>query len=167
MIDTNVFLLVAGYSCLLDQDVPPAQRAARLRTIRACGDNLPPERFDALWRVFHAAQRRLVTQHVTAEAYNLGHIRWDWLLKGLSGVWHASLGQWHVEELPCALSDLYADEVYRRIVDQAGPTDAGLILTAKRERATILSEDRRLAGYARQRAVEALSPWEIDRLWQE
>jgi hypothetical protein len=54
------------------------------------------------------------------------------------------LPDYRVEELGCCVCDLYTRVEFRKIMDEIGPTDAGLIYTATIEDATIITEDRRL-----------------------
>jgi hypothetical protein len=110
------------------------------------------EQFDALWQVFERAPRRIVTQHVVAESFsNRMRKQFNWvsaitLLPGHS-----------VEELACCIRDLHTCDAFRRIMEDVGPSDAGLIYTAEIEKATILSEDGRLRHWADVREVTTLT----------
>jgi rRNA-processing protein FCF1 len=49
-------------------------------------------------------------------------------------------------------------------LEEIGPTDAGLIYTAATEKATIITEDRRLRHWAGVREVPALTLTDLGRL---
>jgi hypothetical protein len=80
--------------------------------------------------------------------------------------WSTAIGllpKHHVEERGCCISDLYVNSDFRLIMEQLGPTDAGLIYT-EMEKATILSEDGPLRNWAHVRRVEILALNQLDRL---
>ena len=126
-----------------------------LGDIRGRDDGISPERFDDLWRLFRAATRRIVTQHVVAETYGLRN-RLSSLRHQKELVWDGAmrlLADPGVEEEPCLVRDLSADTAYRQILIEIGPADAGLIYTAEHHRATIVTDDNELAHWAGLRSV--------------
>jgi rRNA-processing protein FCF1 len=163
-IDTNLLLVLLGYRCLLFQGAKPIERGRVLTEIRGRDDNVSPERFDDLWDLFRNAARRIVTQHVVAETYGsrrkLGSFQHQ---KDL--VWRSArallMDHPGIEEQACTIRDVLERKEYRNILEELGPTDAGLILTAERQKATIITDDGRLAHLARARSVQAMGLHEI------
>jgi rRNA-processing protein FCF1 len=151
-IDTNIFLVLLSYHSLKSEVVSAADRERRLVEVRGRDDKVSLDQFDALWRIFARAERRIVTQHVVAEAFsNKMRRRSNWS----SAI--ELLPKYDMEERGCCIRDLYAQAEFRRIVEEIGPTDAGLIYTAGTEKATIITEDRRLRQWAEVRSVPALA----------
>jgi hypothetical protein len=156
-IDTNLFLPLLGYQCLQFDNAKPLERVRILTSIRGRSDGMSPERFDDLWKLFRSGARRIVTQHVIAEAYGLRK-RLDSLQYRKDLVWRgaiAILGS-GIEEQSCALRDLLEQDGYRKILTEIGPTDAGLIFTAERQKATIITDDGPLARWAGVRSVPVI-----------
>jgi hypothetical protein len=61
-----------------------------------------------------------------------------------------------IEEHSCLIKDVLELEGYRDILDELGPSDAGLIFTAERQKATIITDDGQLVHWAAVRAVPAV-----------
>jgi rRNA-processing protein FCF1 len=155
VIDTNILLLVLGYQCLESEKTVPLRRAEVLGDIRGRGDNLSPERFDDLWQVFRRARQRIVTQHVVAEVYGLRKR----LPFHKDVIWRSAieiLMDPGLEEKPCSVRELSQEQGYEKILTELGPTDAGLLLTAERYRATVLTDDGPLFRRARERHILAI-----------
>jgi hypothetical protein len=157
-IDTNLLLLLLGYQCLLLENTKALERARVLTDIRGRSDHISPERFDDLWRLFRGAARRIVTQHVIAETYGsrrrLGSFRHR---KDL--VWRGAielLTDPGIEEQSCQVRDVHEKEEYRDILSELGPADAGLLYTAERQKATIITDDGPLVHWAGVRSVPAI-----------
>jgi predicted DNA-binding protein (UPF0278 family) len=96
---------------------------------------------------------RNVTQHIVAEAYGLRKL----LRFQKDLIWQSALGLFKnpgIEEWSCTVEDLR--DGYRDILIQVGPADAGLILTAERQKATIVTDDGGLAHCAGVRSVPAV-----------
>jgi hypothetical protein len=151
-IDTNLFSVLLRYYCLESEDVSAPERERQLREVSGRPGSVPLEQFDALWQIFERAPRRIVTQHVVAEAFsNKMRKRFNWS----SAI--RLLPNYGVEERGCSISDVYARRGLQRMLEELGPTDAGLIFTAEIEKATIISEDGRLRHWADVREVPALA----------
>ena len=153
-IDTTLLLLLLGYLCLLFENRSSKERVQVLNEIRGRGDNISPERFADLWNLFLNAKRRIVTQHIVAETYGLRRrlpYRKDLVWR--SGI--QLLANPGIEELSCRVKDLRA-EGYENVMREIGPSDAGLIFTAERLKAAIITDDRQLAHWAGVRSVPAL-----------
>lgn len=162
-VDTNLLLLILAYQCLLLDKATPLERARVLIEIRARDDLVSSEGFDDLWRLFRAARRRIVTQHVIAETYGLRR-RLASFRHRRELVWQAAialLGDPGFEEQSCTVQDLYERKEYRPILIELGPTDAGLIHTAERQKATIVTDDEKLANWARRRYVRVRLFYEL------
>jgi hypothetical protein len=158
VIDTTLLLLLLGYQCLLFEQAEPLERIRVLTEIRGRDDRISPERFDGLWDLFRSATRRIVTQHVVAEAYGsrnrLASFRHQKEL-----VWRSAitlLANPGIEEQSCLITDVVEREGYRDILHELGPSDAGLIFTAELLKATIITDDGRLVHWAGVRAVPAV-----------
>jgi rRNA-processing protein FCF1 len=154
VIDTNLLLLLLGYQCLLLESAKARERNRVLAQICGRADNLSPERFDDLWNLFRSAERRIVTQHVVAESYGLRKrlaFRKDLIWASAIGL----LANPGIEEQSCQVGDLLR-EGYRDILAEIGPSDAGLILTAEQQKATIVTDDGPLAYWARVRSIPAV-----------
>lgn len=157
-IDTNVFVLLLAYQCLTSEDSPAPARARVLDDVRGRGDGLLPDRYDELWQIFQRASRRIITQHVIAEAYGLRH-RFGPLLHGEELYWRmavALLTDYNVGEESCPIRDLYNTEPYRSILLAIGPTDAGLLHVAEQQKAKIITDDHGLLHFAHDRRVHAV-----------
>jgi len=157
-IDTNLLLLLLGYQCLRFENAPALERTRVLTEIRGRDDGISPERFDDLWNLFHRAARRIVTQHIVAEAYGLRH-RLTSFRHRKALVWRSAillLANPGIEELSCQIRDVHERHPYRDILEELGPADAGLIYTAESNKATIITDDGRLAHWAAVRSVPAL-----------
>jgi len=108
------------------------ERERQLQKVLARPEPASLEQFDALWQIFERAPRRIVTQHVVAEAFTnrmRRHSNWSRAIGLLPN---------RVEERGCSIADPYAGGAFRRIIGEIGPTDAGLIYTAEIEKATII-----------------------------
>jgi|GEM_PF-2582128 len=166
VIDTNVLLLLIGYQCLVMTSAGGPERLRVLSQIRGRDDKLPVESFDHLWKLFGSADRRIVTQHVIAESYGLKRC-FKHAGNRKDTIWRAALQLLHdpgIEELSCCISEVQERAGYRAILEELGPTDAGLMYTAETEKATMLTEDGPLIGMARKRSVRAISLREIGTL---
>ena len=100
-----------------------------------------------------------MTQHVVAEAFGL-RARLGLFRHRRELVWQAALGllsQPGIEEHPVRVTELAESPDYRRLLQEIGPVDAGLIYTAERRGAVILSEDGPLQHWAGARSVEVKS----------
>jgi hypothetical protein len=151
-IDTNLFSVLLRYYCLASEDVGDLERERQLQEVSGRQDPLSLEQFDALWQIFERAPRRIVTQHVVAEAFSnkmRKQYNWSSALR--------LLPTYCLEERGCCISDVYSRPMFRRILEDIGPTDAGLIYTAEIEKAMIISEDGRLRHWAEVRSVKALA----------
>jgi hypothetical protein len=158
-LDTNILSLLLSYYSLVAHGASSVERERRLRQVRGRSEPVSGAQFDALWQFFKTVPRRIVTQHVVAEAFgNKMRKQFNW--SDAIGL----LPKYHVEELGCCISDLYADKDFRPIIEALGPTDAGLIHTAEVEKAAILSEDGPLRNWAQGRRVETLAWNQMDRL---
>ncbi len=166
VIDTNVLLLLIGYQCLAMTSADGPERLRVLSKIRGRDDKLPVENFDHLWKLFGSAARRIVTQHVIAESYGLrGRLKDAGNRKDT--IWRAALQLLHdpgIEELSCCISEVQERAGYGAILEKLGPADAGLMYTAERESALMVTEDQQLSGMARKRSVRAISLQEIGTL---
>jgi len=154
-IDTNIMLVLLGYQCLLSKNAPSRERARVLAEIRGRADGLSPERFDDLWQLFHHASRRIATEHLIAETY--GRRKLLRFQKEL--VWKCAmelLTDPGIEELSCPVRELYEREGYRKMLIELGPCDAGLVYTAEKQKATILTDDDPLIRWANVRSVRAI-----------
>jgi hypothetical protein len=158
VIDTNILLLLVGYQCSLIESAVPLERSRLLSDIRRRPDAVSPERFTDLWQLFKVAAQRIVTQHVIAEAYNLG--------KNLSCfrgkkelVWRSALKILEnpgIDEASIAISELNSS-AYREILLQIGPADAGLLYIAEQRKAVVLTEDGPLQHWASTRSISCLT----------
>jgi hypothetical protein len=107
-----------------------------------------------------------VTQHVIAET--LSPLR-GWLKVHSEAVREGGISlvrTFDLEELPCRIRDLAADEAYRKVLVALGPTDAGLLWVAKSVKATLISDDGDLLPWAHHLNVPAYSVREIPALAQ-
>jgi hypothetical protein len=151
-IDTNLFSVLLLYYCLESEAASDPERERQLQMISGRSEPASLEDFDALWQIFERAPRRIVTQHVVAEAFsNRMRKRFDWT----SAI--RLLPVFSMEERGCCVSDILAYREFQPILKELGPTDAGLIYTAEIEKATIISEDGRLRHSADVREVPALA----------
>jgi hypothetical protein len=158
VIDTTLLLLLLGYQCLLFEQAEPLVRTRVLAEIRGRDDRISPERFDGLWNLFRSAARRIVTQHVVAEAYGLRN-RLASFRHQKELVWRSAimlLADPGIEEHCCLIKDVIEREEYRDILGELGPSDASLIFTAELQKATIVTDDGRLVHWAGVRAVPAV-----------
>lgn len=154
-VDTNVFLLLLGYQCLLLDRATGLQRSQVLGDLRGRSDTVPPERFDDLWQLFMSPGERIVTHHVVAEVYGLRRrLR---LRKDL--VWRAAhtLLDLGIEEVPCSVRQIRERFGNELPLTELGPTDAGLLYVAEDRKATILSEDGSLTHGAGTRGIRSLT----------
>jgi rRNA-processing protein FCF1 len=160
VIDTNLLLVVLADEHLESTGTTGPARFSRLRDAWGQGHSLPDERFKDLQQVFRQAARRIVTQHVIAEVYNL---------RGRSTIQDRNiltdlLAGVDLAERSCAFAELYKSAAYRKMLGDVGVTDAGLIYVAEREKATILSEDRDLSSWAHARSVPCFNLQSVDYL---
>jgi len=158
VLDTNILLVLIGYAWLTPV-MRALDRARALSRIRGQEESVSPEVFDRLWQLFRTASRRIVTQHVVAETYNLRK-----LLPSRPSqerpIWHGAVAflldsQIAIEEQSCAVRDLQKES--SKILDELGPCDTGLIFTAEREKATIVTDDGPLERWARVRRVPVIT----------
>ena len=162
-IDTNLLILVLADVRLRQQRTFGTPRLKLLTDERGRDDALPPERFDDLWQVFESAERRIVTQHVMIEALRG---RKDSPLSKKENLWEAAvklLEDYQLEEQSCVVSELFRSEDYKKILQDIGPTDAGLIFVAAREKVTLISDDENLLRWARVRRVPCFSLRHLDQ----
>jgi rRNA-processing protein FCF1 len=162
-IDTNLLLILIGDQCLRLDNARSQERTRVLTKIRGRDDDMSPERFDDLWNLFHSASHRMVTQHIIAETYGLRRLLTSFR-KDL--VWHSVLmllANPGIEEQSCRVRDVHDVHEYRRILEEIGPTDAGLIHTAEHNKATIITDDGKLAQWAAARSVPAIGLNQIRR----
>lgn len=158
-IDTNLFLLLLGYQCLLLENASPLERNRVLYEIRGRSDRIYPKTFDDFWSLVSRAKRRIVTQHVVAETYGLRkrlaafRQKKDLVWRSAAELLKSSPG---IEEQPCKTQEMFENDAYRAILIELGPTDAGLILTAERQEATLITDDAQLASWAEARSVPVL-----------
>jgi rRNA-processing protein FCF1 len=155
VIDSNLMLLLIAYEALRHTPRPPLERVSILFEVRGRGRDVPPEQFERLWLVFQNAKRKVITQHVVAELYNLRQ-KLGPLQAQSSRIWEVAtqlLNRDHIEEHSCSLAELCEDEGYSRIVRAIGPADTGLIFTAERLGCEILSEDGELSHWSWTRRV--------------
>lgn len=155
VVDTNLLLLVVGYQCLQLEKAQAFERTRVLTEIRGRDDGISPDRFDDLWNLFWSAARRIVTQHVIAETYGLRRKLASFRHRR-DLVWESAimlLAKPGIEEQSCLVHDVLAQEGYRDILVELGPTDAGLIYTAEQLQATIITDDGTLARWAAVRSV--------------
>ncbi|MGA2770826.1 MAG: hypothetical protein ABSG26_08425 [Bryobacteraceae bacterium] len=155
-LDTNPFLLLVTYRYLESKNATAQVRMRALTEVRGQPDDLPPESFDDLWYLFDHAKRRIITQHVIAEALKFS--RTGWLRDHKDAVWEAAislLNGFGVEEHSSPILDLYTDEDYRPVLIELGSTDAGVLHTAEQHKATLITEDKSLLNFAHIRSVPA------------
>jgi rRNA-processing protein FCF1 len=157
-IDTNLFSVLLRYYSLESDELSDLKRERGLQEVWGRKDPPKLEQFDALWQFFENARRRIVTQHVVAEAFTSRMRK--------RSDWHKAISLLpnHVVECGCSISALYSHREFRRIMEEIGPTDACLIYVAAEEKATIISEDGRLRYWADVREVPALTLDELARL---
>ena len=60
------------------------------------------------------------------------------------------------EEEPCTIGELRQTLGYEKILTEIGPTDAGILFTAERKKATILTDDGQMLHWADVRRLRAL-----------
>jgi hypothetical protein len=144
-IDTNVLSVLLCYYRLEFGHLGGPQRERQLQNVLR--RPLPLEQFESLWNFFGSDRRRIVTQNVVAEAFTNRMRQGDWS-RGIG-----LLREYGLEERECCIAYLYARGEFRRMIDEIGPTDAGLIYIAEVEKATIISEDGRLRPWAGVRSV--------------
>jgi rRNA-processing protein FCF1 len=153
-IDTNILLVLLGYTCL--RKASTLERERKLREVRGRDEPVSGKQFDDLWELFSRAGRRIVTQHVVAEVYGLRkRLRFR-----KEVVWENAerlLWEHGLEERACCIRDLLLRPEFRRILEAVGPADAGLLHTAEVEKATLLTEDGQLSHFAHERSVPVLS----------
>jgi rRNA-processing protein FCF1 len=157
VIDTNILLLLIGYECSRLDKQGALERSRVLNDIRG-RDRVSPDRFDGLWRVFETAAKRVVTQHVVAEAYGLRKRLASSYRKDV--VWQGALTILRhpgIEEESFQVVDLDADPKYHAVLIALGPSDAGILYTAERRKATILTDDGELQHWASTRNIQWLS----------
>lgn len=149
VLDTSVLLLLIAYAYLVQTDVVSPRRYQIIGDIRGKDPQIPWRRYDDLWHIFEYAGKRLVTQHVVSE------IRIDRLCGNLKASTHEFwkvaedlFRQYALEEHSCPFIDLYGNKAYRALVQKLGPTDAGLILVAKREGGVLLTDGDALRSRA-------------------
>lgn len=155
-VDTNLFLLLVTDRCLASRNATAPERMRVLSDVRGRDDYGPPESFDDLWYVFERAKRRIITQHVVVEALKFS--RRGWLRDHKDAVRDAAislLNEFSVEEHSCPILDLHANKDYRPVLIKLGYTDAALLHTAERLKATLITEDRLLLSFAHDRNVPA------------
>jgi hypothetical protein len=155
-LDTNPFLLLVTYRYLESKNATAPERMRALTDVRGQPDYLPPESFDELWYIFEHANRRITTQHVVAEALKFRHS--GWLRDHKDGVWEAAISllrEFDIEEHSCPILDLHANKEYRPVLVELGYTDAGLLHTVERHKATLITEDTKLLSFAYARFVPA------------
>jgi predicted nucleic acid-binding protein len=158
VIDTSQMLLLIAYEVLRLTKRSALERANILYEVRGRDDDVLPEQFEKLWLLFQRARRKVITQHVAAEAHNLCH-RLRPIQTQSERIWEAAsqlLHRDHIEEYSCPIADLYQDESYRQILHAIGPADAGLILTAERLKCEILSDEGELSHWSWTRLVPCL-----------
>jgi len=159
VIDTNVLLLLIGYQCSQLENTGPLERTRVLNKIRG-RDDISPDRFDDLWQLFQSAKRRIVTEHVIAETYGLR----ERLPHRKDLVWRGAiklLTDPGIEELSCRVKEVDEKTGYGKILTELGPADAGLLYTAEREKATLITDDGQLVHWAGVRSVPAVSLHQI------
>ena len=155
VIDANVLSLLVVYHYCIGAKINPRDRINILVGIRGRDDNLPPERFGDLWQLFGNARHRTVTQHVIAETLNC---RRGWLRDNRKAARRSAsslVEDFDLEERPCCIRDLAANDAYLKALIELGPADAGLLYVAESTRATLISDDGPLRGFAAGRGVEA------------
>ena len=167
-IDANVLSLLVVYNLCVNARA--VERGIILNEVRRGQDksDLPPERFEDLWQVFSSGRvtRRIVTQHVVAET--LSRLR-GWLKVRSEAVRNSGISlvlAFGLEEQPCRIRDLAADEAYLKALIVLGPTDAGLLHVAESTRATLITDDGPLRGFAAGRGVEAYPVGDVHLLAQ-
>ena len=159
-LDTNLLVVLIAYSSLAAKTV---QRDRILGDIRGRNDGLSPKAFDILWQLVRNVERRLTTQHVVAESYNI--LKRQASLPHREDLWNSAIAfladrNVVIEEHSCRFQDL-RESRYSKILNEVGPCDAGLICTAERQGATIVSDDSGLIRWAGTRAVPAITLKEI------
>lgn len=162
-VDTNPFLLLVTYRYLASKNASAPERMRVMSDVR--GQPLPLESFDDLWYVFCHAKRRIITQHVTAEALKFS--RPGWLRDHKDNVWESAIAllkEFRVEEHSCPILDLHASTDYRPALIELGATDAGLLHTAEQQKAALITDDRRLLHHAYARSVRAFPLNEVHNL---
>ena len=155
VIDTNQLLLLIACEVLQNTRRTTLERVPILEAIRGRADRVPPEQFERLWLVFQRARRKVTTQHVIAETYNLCH-RLRPLQTPKDVIWKAAnqlLDRDNMEERGCSIAELSTDDGYNQILHAIGPADAGLIFTAQKLKCEILSEDGKLSDWSWKRHV--------------
>jgi predicted nucleic acid-binding protein len=155
-LDTNPFLLLVTYRYLKSKNATALERMLALSDVRDQSDYVEPELFDDLWYIFENTKRRIITQHVIAEALKFS--RPGWLQGHKDAVRDAAislLDDFRVEEHSCPILDLHANGDYRKVLIALGYTDAGLLHTAERHKATLITEDTKLLSFAYARFVPA------------
>ena len=157
-LDTNPFLLLVTYRYFASKNATAMKRLRTLSDVRGQPGDLPPESFDELWYVFEHAKRRIITQHVVVEA--LKSSRAGWLQDHKDAVRDTAiclLDEFKVEEHSCPILDLHGNKDYQTVLIELGYTDAALLHTAERHKATLITEDKKLISFAYARNVQVLS----------
>ena len=155
-IDTNILLVLLGYQCLLFESASALERERILSEVLGSGRPVSGEQFDGLWQLFLNAGRRIVTQHVVAEVYGLRKR----LKFKKEAIWKSAVAllmEFGLEEQSCCVRDLHGIPAFRHMLEKVGPTDAGLLHAAEVEKATLVTEDWALRGFAHERSVPVLS----------
>ncbi len=151
-------LLIVAYNFALSENLSNLQRVELLRVVHGRDRFISAECFKSLWNLFHTARRRVVTHHVIAEAYGLAG-RLDYFRRRKASVLETALSLFRlpgIEERSCSLEKLEGDRDYRKILRELGPADAGVMHTAENLKATIVTDDSRLASWAERHSVRTL-----------
>ena len=157
-IDTNLFTLILLHSWLHSMKQNAAQRQRRIGEVWGRQDAITVEQFDGLGTLFLSAKRRIVTQHVVAEALNSR-------VRKRFPEWFAALEltrKHQIDEVGCCVADLLPHNEFRKLMKDLGPTDAGLIYVAENEGATIISDDGHLRQCAEARLVHVIGLANLD-----
>ena len=152
-LDTNPFLLLVTYRYLKSKNATALERMLALSDVRDQSDYVEP------WSAFTLHYRyRQTPYHIRITRLPgapPGGTRLSLDGQALAGNAISLLDDFRVEEHSCPILDLHANGDYRKVLIALGYTDAGLLHTAERHKATLITEDTKLLSFAYARLVPA------------
>ncbi len=150
MLDTGPLLTYLALQHLEQTKADKAHREAVFRDLRGgsgCGFTETEQELFGL--AVDRWERLLTTSYVIAEIWRLrNHSELRRYEQPLHEMTLQELTGGRVEEVPCSVQELCAEEGFRELICRLGPTDASLIHLAAKERCLLLTDDRRMfQGY--------------------